>query len=299
MHARNAAAVERISRRFADEEVRRSAAQAAAEVPGSLRVESQQRFEIVRRTQDPVRESPAAPAAPAARPMTAGHRTSWSPVPATAEVAAVEQYRRLAGAVVRAGSDHGARVFLVTSSLSGEGKSLTTANLAVTLARSYRRETLVIDADLRDPSLHEIFNAANSRGLSDYLRGVADAPAVMTELSPGLVLMSAGRPTSDPMGWLTSPRLQEFVARAADTFDVVLVDSPPVMLVPDAAMLAPLADAVILVIGAASTPYELIAGAVETIGRDRILGTVLNRAEPSSVGGRGYGYGYGYGYPRR
>jgi capsular exopolysaccharide synthesis family protein len=184
-------------------------------------------------------------------------------------------------------------VFLVTSSVAGEGKSLTTANLAVTLSCSYQRETLVVDADQRDPSLHQVFGQGNTRGLSDYLRG-AEAHTVMTELQPGLAIMTAGRPTNDPMGGLTSRRMETLLADAADSFDFVLVDSPPVTLVPDAGLLAPAVDAVLLVIGAGTTRYDRIARAVTILGRERILGMVMNRVEEASLGEYGSSYGYSY-----
>jgi capsular exopolysaccharide synthesis family protein len=280
------AAPGRLSQRAGLDEVLRPYT-AGAPVAASPRAHAP-RFDIVRGDRD------AQPPVRSAHTMVPGQQASWSPVHASAQGAAVEQYRRLAGSLIRAREEHGARVFMVTSSVSGEGKSLTTANLAVTLAHSYRRETLVIDADQRDPTQHQVFNVGNRVGLSDYLSGAQEAPAVMMELLPGLALMPAGRPTSDPMGGLTSRRMRDLLTDAADSFDFVFVDSPPVTLVPDAGLLAPIVDAVVLVIGAASTQYDAIARAVAVVGRERILGTVLNRADPASFGR----YGYGYGYPR-
>lgn len=289
-HALNTGAVERISRRFAEDDLRRGAQRGPAPAPAlhRFRNDHAQHLEIVRR------DGEAAPP-PVERPrrnFEAERAASWSPVQASSQGAAVEQYRRLAAALIRAQAEHGARVIMVTSSISGEGKSLTTSNLAVTLSKSYRRQTLVIDADQRDPSQSRIFNVPGSRGLTEYLRAYDDSPAPTVELSPGLTLLPAGRPTSDPMGGLTSRRMQQLIADAAEAFDFVLIDTPPVTLIPDAGVLAPLADAVVLVIAAATTPYDAVERAVTTIGRDRILGTVLNKAEEASLGRYGYGYGY-------
>lgn len=290
----NSGAVERISRRFAEDDLRRGASKGPAPVPmpHRFRTEPAPHLEIVRREPEP---APAPPAMAARRGFEPEHSAAWSPIPAAAQGAAVEQYRRLAAALIRAQGEHGLKVVMITSSVSGEGKSLTTSNLAVTLAKSYRRRTLVIDADQRDPSQHVIFNVSNARGLTEYLRTYDEAPEPTVELSPGLTLLPAGRPTSDPMGGLTSRRMQQLIADAAEAFDFVLIDTPPVTLIPDAGVLSPLVDAALLVIAAASTPYDAVERAVATLGRDRILGTVLNKAEAGAFGS----YGYGYGYPGR
>lgn len=219
-----------------------------------------------------------------ARPQTA----SWSPVAATGQNAAVEQYRRLAATLIRAQAERGVRVVMITSSVEGEGKSLTTANLAMTLARSYHRQTLVIDADRRAPSQHEIFRVTNARGLSDHLLD-ENAPAPIIRVHEGLTLLPAGRPTNDPVGGLTSARMARVIADASAAFDFTLIDTPPAALVPDAGLLAPMVDATILVVSAGSTPFEMIQHTVAGIGKERLLGTVLNRAE--TLSGERYGYG--------
>ena len=162
----------------------------------------------------------------------------------------------------------------------------------MTLSRSYTRSTLLIDADQRAPALHEIFNVQNSGGLSDYLRGRDGTQAETVQLFPGLTLLPAGLATSDPMSGLTSRRMTQLMVDAAGSFDFVIVDTPPVTLVPDASVLAPLVDATVLVIAAGSTQHNAIERAIAAVGRERIIGTVLNRADAASVGA------YGYGYPR-
>ena len=226
--------------------------------------------------------------------FTRTESASWSPVPAGERNVAVEQYRRLAAALIQAQVERGVRVIMVTSSVAQEGKSLTVANLAVTLARSYQRRTLVIDADSRAPSLHAIFRVSNAYGLTDYLRAAEDVQVPAIQLQDALTLLPAGRPTMDPMGGLTSARMARLIADAAETFDFTLIDTPPAAQVPDAGILAQLADATLLVVGAASTPHAVIKRAVAVLGKERILGTVLNRAE--RAGGGRYGYGYGYGH---
>jgi capsular exopolysaccharide synthesis family protein len=288
MNANNAAAAaERIGRRFAENE-RQRAVFGLPPVSSRMAVESGPRLEIVQRDRS---EVPMSSDVTARRAFAPARTISWSPVQASTHGVAVEQYRRLAAALIQAQAEHGIKVVMMTSAVSGEGKSLTLSNLAVTLARSYHRETLVIDADQRDPSQHRIFNVDGARGMTEHLRGLDDSPATTIELFPGLTLLPAGRPTSDPMADLTSKKMRQLLADAAESFDFVLVDTPPVTLIPDAGLLSPLVDAVVLVIGAGTTQYDAVARAVAMLGRDRILGTVLNRADAESFGHYGYGYG--------
>lgn len=236
-------------------------------------------------------ETPASRTAPRAEsPFSAAASAAWSPVPAPTQTVAVEQYRRLAATLIQAQAERAVKVVLIASSVVGEGKSLTAANLAVTLARSYRRDTLLIDADQRAPFQHEIFHVRNSRGLSDWLDGRDDAGIATLQLLPGLTLLTAGRPTTDPMAGLTSARMTDLLAKASAAFDFVIIDAPPATLVPDAGILAALADTTVLVIGAGSTPCDTIQRAIAAVGRERILGTVLNRADIVSAGHYGYGY---------
>jgi capsular exopolysaccharide synthesis family protein len=285
------ATAERLDYRFLDDLERQGSARARDTQPLSVPSESApDRFDVVeggRRTQ----VAQAVQGAAFGRAQTA----SWSPLPAAGRNAAVEQYRRLAATLIHAQAERGVRIVMVTSSVGSEGKSLTTANLAVTLARSYHRNTLIIDADRRAPSQHEIFRVANSRGLTDHLRG-DEGPAPVVSLQDGLTLLPAGRPTNDPVGGLASARMKRVITDASAAFDFTLIDTPPAALVPDASLLSAMADAVILVVAAGSTPFEIIQRTVAVLGKERILGTVLNRAEQTSSGRYGYGY---YGYPSR
>ncbi|HEY3383882.1 MAG TPA: CpsD/CapB family tyrosine-protein kinase [Vicinamibacterales bacterium] len=211
----------------------------------------------------------------------------------------VEQYRKLAGTLHHLQLERNVKVVMVTSALPGEGKTLTATNLALTFSESYRRSVLLIDADLRRPTLHETFQVPNVAGLSDGLRAEADQKLALVQVSPRLTLLTAGRPDPDPMSGLTSGRMRRVIDEAIARFDWVVVDTPPVGLLPDAKLLAAMADGTLLVIHAARTPYQLVQRAVEAIGRDRILGIVLNRAEDlAGTGGYEY-YNYYGGYGKR
>ena len=203
-----------------------------------------------------------------------------------------EQYRKLAGVLHHAQFSKNIKIVMVTSAVAGEGKSLTATNLALTFAESYRRTVLLIDGDLRRPTLHETFQVPNTSGLGDGLRAETEEKLSLVQVSPRLTLLTAGRPDPDPLSGITSERMRRVIEEAATRFDWIIIDTPPVGLLPDARLLAEMADTTLLVIRAAKTPYPFIRRAVESIGRERIFGVVLNRAEEDAVT-RGYHY-YSY-----
>jgi protein-tyrosine kinase len=206
--------------------------------------------------------------------------------------ASVEQYRRLAAVLHHAQNERGLRVIMITSALPGEGKTLTASNLALTLSESYHRRVLLIDADLRRPSIHQLFALPSLSGLTDGLRSIEDRKLTLVEISPRLTVLPAGRPDADPMSILTSSRMESVLDEAREKFDWVIVDTPPVGLMPDAHILAAMVDGALLVIGAGMSPYRAVAKATDVIGRDRILGVVLNRVVESDLSHDGYYYSY-------
>jgi protein-tyrosine kinase len=200
---------------------------------------------------------------------------------ATVKPTSVEQYRRLAGTLHHAQIERDIKIVMITSALAGEGKTLTATNLALTFSESYRRSVLLVDADLRRPSLHETFQVPNVSGLGDGLRAGQDEKLTLVEISPRLTLLTAGRPDPDPMSGLASERMKHLLAEAAARFDWVIVDTPPVGLLPDANLMGRMVDASLFVIRAGRTPHSVIQKAVSAIGRDRIMGVVLNGTDES------------------
>ncbi len=200
-----------------------------------------------------------------------------------------EQYRRLAAAFHQAQRTTGAKVAMVASAVQGEGKSLTAANLALTMSESYRKNVLLIDADLRRPTQHSIFQIPGAPGLSDGLVSVDEPRLPLHRLSARLTILPAGRPTSDPIGAITSERMRRLIDEAREVFDWIIIDTPPVGLLTDAALMASMADGVVLVVKAESTPHDLVERAVDALGRERMLGVVLNRATEHAHGA-GYDY---------
>jgi len=236
-----------------------------------------------------LREDPPAPPVVEPRPSTI---TSARPrdnayltarlVTGSSSSVSLEQYRRVA-AVLHEAQVHGnLKTVMVTSTLPGEGKSLTVANLAHTLSGSYGRRVLVIDADLRAPNLHRIFRLRNSAGLSEALSDARQA-LPFVEVAEGLSVLTAGCPGAAPLAGLISDRMGDIIRECASTFDWVLIDTPPVGLLPDAQVLARFAGAVVFVIAAGSTPRGAVERAVSELGADSIIGTVLNRVEDHRI----------------
>jgi protein-tyrosine kinase len=217
-------------------------------------------------------------------------------VGAKAEANLVEQYRRLAATLHHAQRQSGDRTVMIASAVEAEGKTLTATNLALTLSHSYQRRVLLIDADLRRPAIHDLFQLDNRIGLGDILRKASVGRLPVHKVSPTLWVMTAGRPVPDPMSGLVSETMKQILTEAVEQFDWVVVDTPPVALLPDANLLAAMIDLALIVVRANSTPYPLVQRAIEAIGTSRVLGVVLNRTERSELAG-GYGYNsYGYSY---
>jgi len=210
-----------------------------------------------------------------------------------AESTLVEQYRRLGAALHHHQLQSGARTLMVTSAVAAEGKTLTATNLALTLSHSYQRRVLLVDADLRRPSIHDILRLPNTTGLSDSLRHPEKEGLRFHAVAPNLCALTAGRADSDPMAGLVSNTMNRLLVEASQQFDWVIVDTPPVALLPDANLLAAMIDTAVLVVSAHATPYPLVRRAMDAIGQQRILGVVLNRmARADMVAAYNY-YGYG------
>jgi len=211
--------------------------------------------------------------------------------------AALEQYRKLAATLHHAQNERGIRVIMTASALPGEGKSLTAVNLALTLSESYRKRVLLIDADLRRPTVQRVFGLPPIGGLNEGLKLTEDRAMAVTQISDQLFVLPAGRPEADPMSGLTSDRMRRLITQAAGSFDWVIIDTPPVGLLPDASLLADFVDGVLLVVRAGKAPFSLVKRTVEAITHDRILGVVMNAvdyAHDRNAGGYYEYYGYGY-----
>jgi succinoglycan biosynthesis transport protein ExoP len=186
------------------------------------------------------------------------------------------------------------QVIMVTSPNAGDGKSVTASNLAISLAHAGRR-VLLVDADLRRPTQDWIHNLSRNRGLVHILRDLLPIHRVVQRSAiENLDVITAGPEAAGPAELLTSSRLGEFVEAARQSYDVVILDSPPLLAVTDPAIIGTLTDGVVLVVKDGSIRHrdaERVVDLLAAMGTP-ILGTVLNQIV---VDKNGYTYGYGYG----
>lgn len=191
----------------------------------------------------------------------------------------VEQFRRLAATLHQAHQTQGLRSVMVTSASPGDGKTLTAINLALVLAESYRYRVLLVDADLRRPSIANVVDLADGTGLSEALRAAMPQKLALAQLTPRLTLLPAGGPTMNSIEALVSPRMQQILDEAMAKFDWVVLDAPPVGPTADARLLSQLAGGTLFVIRAGKSQQPEVTQAIDVVGRDQILGVVLNDVE--------------------
>ena len=195
--------------------------------------------------------------------------------------AASEAYRMLRTNIQFAGLDEAPRNIVFTSAAPGEGKTTSVANFGVVAAEACSRVCL-LDSDLRRPTLHKLFGLQNSSGLSTaLLHGLPLAKLAQKTATAGLSVLTSGPLPPNPAELVGSKRMRELFESAANDFDLVLCDSPPVMSVTDGIALAAQCDGVVLVIRAGAIAHEAIRRTAEQIEavKSRILGVVLNNVD--------------------
>jgi capsular exopolysaccharide synthesis family protein len=195
---------------------------------------------------------------------------------------ASEAYRTLRTNLEFSSLDRPLRTIVVTSPGPEEGKSTTLANLAVTLAQAEKR-VILVDCDLRHPSLHRVFGLKNGSGLTTMVvddEAMGDPPLQETGV-PGLSLLSSGPLPPNPSELLGSRRMQEIIAMLAQKADMVLFDAPPIIAVTDAAVLSSKVDGVLLVVKAGGTKREHARRAKALLEKvnAHLVGTVLNNVK--------------------
>ncbi len=206
-----------------------------------------------------------------------------------------EAYRSLRTSLLLSHSGKPPQTILVTSALPGEGKSTTVANTAIVLAQTGAR-TLVLDLDMRRPTMAKKFGLRSQEGMSTFLSGNSDLSSQVQETRfPNLYLVAAGPPAPNPSELVGAQRMRSGLEVLQQHFDYIVIDSPPCLEITDALVLATLADGLLLVVRAGKTPKELVRRASDRVLRvgGKILGVLVN-----AVDMRNSAYGYYHGYYR-
>lgn len=205
-----------------------------------------------------------------------------------------EQYRTLRTNLQFSAIDQTLQTILVTSSGPGEGKSITIANLAVTYAQQSKK-VLLIDADMRKPTVHYTFRLENIRGLSNLLIDELNIDDVVNHSSiENLNVITCGPIPPNPAELLGSKRMERIVEEAKEKYDIILFDTPPVLAVTDAQILTNIVDGALLVIRSGETEHAAALKAKESLdqAKGKLLGIVLNDQQKNQTDNYYYYYSH-------
>jgi capsular exopolysaccharide synthesis family protein len=216
-----------------------------------------------------------------------------------------EQYRVLRHVLKGRRKADACTTIAVSSAIPGDGKTTTAINLAAALAQDPDMRVLLVDADIRRPSISKYLGLddASGTGLVDMVRNPALELKRTVRLRSRLnfSILQAGAPPEAPHEVLNSPRLGLVVEEARRCYDYIVLDSPPVVPVPDCRILAKLVDGILLVVASHKTPRQLLAAAMDAMEPEKLIGLVFNN-DDRPLGGYGYyyhGYYSAYGQPRK
>ena len=193
-----------------------------------------------------------------------------------------EAYRSLRTSIKFSLIDKPIKTIVVTSSLAGEGKSTVVVNLAYSLSQDGAR-VLVIDCDLRKPTIHENFLLANEKGLTDVLFGKSDLKGVTKKIEDSLFLITAGTILPNPAEILGSKEMENLIKELKINFDYIIIDTPPILPVSDTLLLVSKADATLIVVKARKTKEKMVKESYERLieAKANVIGTVLNESDKS------------------
>ena len=191
-----------------------------------------------------------------------------------------EAYRSLRSNIEYSSFDDEYRAIVVTSSVPGEGKSTTSGNLAISLAQSGNK-VLLVDCDMRKPSIHKKFKISNMSGTAELLLRKESFEDVANFYNENLTIITAGKIPPNPSEMLSSRAMTAFIKEMKKEFKYIILDTPPLQAVTDAQVLSTKADGVLLVVRAGSTKREMVLNSVDLIKKvhGKIIGTVLNGVE--------------------
>jgi protein-tyrosine kinase len=209
-----------------------------------------------------------------------------------------ESYRSLRTAIQFASLDREIRSIAITSSVPQEGKSTTSANLAIVMAQMGKR-TLLVDTDLRRPTVHSVFGVRREPGLTNVLFDRASLfESIHKTDVPNLSILPCGIIPPNPAELLGSEKMRKLITELTEMYDMVIFDTPPVVAVTDALLLGMNADAMIVIARADSTKADALVRSLDTVERSgaRLLGVVLNNFNVANAYGAYYRYYQYYNY---
>ncbi len=193
-----------------------------------------------------------------------------------------EQFRRLRTYLIKPGMDNSLKTILITSAMAGEGKSLIAINLAITIAIELHSNALLVDCDLRNPTLSRWFGFEEAKGLSNYLLGEAEIPDLLVKSSVDkLTILPGGTLQDNPVELIGSNKMKSLVqdlkSRYADRY--IIFDSSPLLATTEPSVLNEMVDGILFVIRSGDTPRESVLQALKLLDKKKIMGVVLNNLE--------------------
>lgn len=187
------------------------------------------------------------------------------------------------------------RSILVTSAIPGDGKSFVAANVSISIAQGIEEHVLLIDCDMRIPTVHRLFGLTQSPGLSDFLRADDDLGSYLLKTPiEKLSILPSGKVASNPTELIAAAKMRALLDQVKTRYDdrYIVIDSPPPSIAPETVTIAQQVDGVILVVRSGKTPRNAVTDVIEKIGKEKIMGVVLNDCKKSV--NKLYGYGKNY-----
>jgi capsular exopolysaccharide synthesis family protein len=207
-----------------------------------------------------------------------------------------EQFRGMRSRIDAVSAQRPMQTIVVTSAVAREGKSTAATNLALVSALSLDSKVLLIDCDMRAPQVATTFGITPSAGISEVLSGTATPEQAISHVEEtNLDVLPVRTIPRNPSEQLASVAMRELLAKLSSTYERIVLDTPPVLGLPDVKILNDICDGLVLVVRADKTPRVDIEAALEVIDRSKVLGMVLNGVPDVSDRYGYYGYGYGYG----
>ena len=191
-----------------------------------------------------------------------------------------EQFKTLKVRLNEFSSSRPGKVITVSSPYNNEGKSLVCANLGLCFAKDPDRRVILIDCDLRNPSIHRYFGVSMGPGLHGHLKDDSLQPYCYMRRVDRLFIMTAGEVSSDPIELLAQDKMKRLLEHLKLDFDIVIIDTPPMGLVSDAQVMTDLSDGLILVVRSSRTTYRNLERSFKTLDQSKLLGIVLNDVQP-------------------